>query len=125
MGECKRNAGGLVPVELEKLDKLTARLRSRWSFVSTLDPSRTCEPIWKESIRSDGKHSRLVVTGDRLFSMHPATLVAGAVEWVELNDAQAAQSNEQFIQTLSGFNVLERLIGERHVDDDLLEYGFV
>jgi hypothetical protein len=124
VGECKRSAAGLVSEEIDKLDRLTERLGSRWSFLSTLEPSRACGTLWKESVRYDDKHCRLVFTGDRLFARHPSvSLGANAVEWIELNEAETAAQNDMALQLLMGFDVLRRLIGERHSEHDLLEFG--
>ena len=52
VGECKRAGAGLIQEEVDKLDRLTARLGSRWSFLSTLAPARVCGALWKDSIAS-------------------------------------------------------------------------
>src|SRR5262249_23649641 len=111
VGECKRSAVGLVKEEVEKLDRLTERLGSRWSFLATLEPSRSCGTSWREAVRLDDNHCRLVLTGDRLFAQHAiAAPGANAVEWVELDQAQTAAQSERALQLLVNFDVLKRLI---------------
>ena len=65
-----------------------------------------------------------MLTGDRLFARYPSvSLGANAVDWVELDEAETEAQNDMALQLLMGLDVLKRLIGERHSEHDLLEYG--
>jgi hypothetical protein len=124
IGECKRFAAGLTEEELRKHETLGARLGAPWSFLATLTPSRDCLPIWRQSIRTGRTQPRLVLTGDALFQLHPKPdLARDPFAWTESTQEDDRNRHELLIATLRGFDVLKRLSGERHHDEDLLEFG--
>lgn len=51
VGEWKTSARGLTGDELDRLCKAADQVGARATFAATLDPARSCGPLWREQPR--------------------------------------------------------------------------
>lgn len=100
-GECKLHAGGLNEAELKKIEALTTRLESRWSFLATFDSSSDAAS-WKEWRRALPESPRFVLTGEHLFkSIHDIIIDEHPLLWQEASEEARADRHRAFVHDLS------------------------
>ncbi len=97
-GECKRRGNGLTESELAKLEKLTERLESPWSFVATLDWGADCPDLWEKSVRALPASPRFALTGEQLLTW-PVSGMA-ALGWTTADSDMRAAVHANFVDRL-------------------------
>jgi hypothetical protein len=99
-GECKLHAAGLNEAELKKLDALSARLDSPWSFVATPDYSSDAG-TWREARRGLPEPPRFVLTGEHLFkSAHDILVDDHPFVWQEVSEKARDGGHRSFVDDL-------------------------
>lgn len=68
LGECKSNARGLKPEELEKLWASADRLGARATFAATLDRASNCGPEWR-TVEAPSGRPHFALTAEHLFDL--------------------------------------------------------
>lgn len=87
-GECKRNGAGLNQVEVNKLESLSQRLGSPWSFVATADRAGRCSQLWRDTNRRLPEPPRFALTAEHIFDPTPfSSLGVDPFVWKEETDA--------------------------------------
>jgi hypothetical protein len=70
VGECKASGGGLLPAEMEKLDRLATALDASWTFTATVDRSAACGALWRTS-PTGGRLPHYALTAEHLYDFIP------------------------------------------------------
>jgi hypothetical protein len=112
-GEVKRYGVGLQTSDLEKLDLVSSRLESPWSFLATPDWAANCPPIWQDAARSQPR--RYVLTGEHLLDGRVFwAMGTDPFAWLEESDEDHSSRARQFAGTMSersAFDQTSRLPG--------------
>lgn len=99
--EAKKSFGGVVPAELNKLEKLAESLGSPWTVVAVTGYANSAPEDFStlENREVPGSAYRVILTYDKLLDSHPQwTLGGDPFEWSPLSDEQIIEREKSFIE---------------------------